>query len=79
MAMVASMLKEGAEFYARNFKFVEEEITIHGELRPTLATPNQVRLDLRTMVLRDYGKSGGIPTLVDAPPCRPYRGDRRLS
>jgi poly(3-hydroxybutyrate) depolymerase len=32
MAMVASMLKEGAELYARNFKFVEEEITIHGEL-----------------------------------------------
>ncbi|MGB9166484.1 MAG: alpha/beta fold hydrolase, partial [Rhodomicrobium sp.] len=40
---------------------------IHGELRPTLATPNTVRLDLRTMVLRDYGKPGGIPTLVDAP------------
>ena len=26
-----------------------------------------VRLDLRTMALRDYGKPGGIPTLVDAP------------
>jgi poly(3-hydroxyalkanoate) synthetase len=67
MAMATSMLKEGAELYAKNFKFVEEEIKIHGELRPALATPNQVRLDLRTMMLRDYGKPGGIPTLIDAP------------
>jgi polyhydroxyalkanoate depolymerase len=36
-------------------------------LRPTLATPNQVRLNLRTMALRDYGQPKGIPTLVDAP------------
>jgi len=57
----------GAELYARNINFIEEEIKIHDELRPTLATPNQVRLDLRTMVLRDYGKPSGIPTLVDAP------------
>jgi hypothetical protein len=67
MAMAATMLKEGTELYAKNLKFVEEEIKIHGELRPALATPNQVRLDLRTMVLRDYGKPGGIPTLIDAP------------
>src|SRR5665647_3380460 len=67
MAMAATMLEEGTELYAKNLKFVEEEIKIHGELRPALATPNKVRLDLRTMVLRDYGKPGGIPTLVDAP------------
>jgi hypothetical protein len=34
---------------------------------PPLQTPNQVRLDLRTMVLRDYGKPSDIPTLVNAP------------
>ena len=67
MAMATAMLEEGTELYAKNAKFVEEEIKIHEELRPTLATPNQVRLDLRTMVLRDYGKPGGLPTLVDAP------------
>jgi len=67
MAMAAAMLEEEAELYAKNLKFVEEEIKIRDELRPRLATPNQVRLDLRTMVLRDYGKPGGIPTLVDAP------------
>ncbi|MDR3537428.1 MAG: alpha/beta fold hydrolase [Acetobacteraceae bacterium] len=67
MAMGAEMLEEGTELFGRNMKFVEEEIKIHDELRPTLATPNKVRLDLRTMTLRDYGKQGGIPTLVDAP------------
>ena len=67
MAMAMTMLEDGAELYAKNLKFAEEEIKIHDELRPVLATPNQARLDLRTMVLRDYGKPGGIPTLVDAP------------
>jgi poly(3-hydroxyalkanoate) synthetase len=67
MAMAASLMEEGVELYARNLKFVEEEIKIHHELRPNLATPNTVRLDLRTMKLRDYGKANGIPTLVDAP------------
>jgi polyhydroxyalkanoate depolymerase len=67
MAMAASLMESGAQLYAKNLKFAEEEIKIHGDLRPTLATPNTVRLDLRTMKLRDYGKPGGIPTLVDAP------------
>ncbi len=67
MAMAMRMLEDGAELYAKNLKFAEEEIKIHDELRPILATSNQVRLDLRTMALRDYGQPGGIPTLVDAP------------
>ncbi|HUI22379.1 MAG TPA: alpha/beta fold hydrolase [Methylocella sp.] len=65
--MAAALAEEGAELYARNINFIEEEIKIHDELRPRLATPNQIRLNLRTMVLRDYGKPGGTPTLVDAP------------
>jgi poly(3-hydroxyalkanoate) synthetase len=67
MAMAASLAEQGAELYAKNLKFVEEEIKIHDELRPNLATANAVRLDLRTMKLRDYGKPGAMPTLVDAP------------
>ncbi len=67
MAMAAQLMEGGTELYARNLKFVEEEIKIHDDLRPELATPNTVRLDLRTMKLREYGKRGGIPTLVDAP------------
>jgi poly(3-hydroxyalkanoate) synthetase len=67
MAMAAKMLEEGTELDAKNLKFVGEVIKLHGGLRPTLATRNKVRLDLRTMVLRDYGKPVGIPTLIDAP------------
>jgi len=67
MALAAALVEGGTELYARNLRFVEEEIKIHEDLRPELATPNEVRLDLRTMVLRDYGKPGGIATLVDAP------------
>ena len=59
MAMAAALAEEGLERYAKNLRFVEEEIKIHGELRPKLATPNVVRLDLRTMALRDYGSPGG--------------------
>ena len=34
MAMAASLMEQGAELYAKNLKFVEEEIKIHDELRP---------------------------------------------
>jgi poly(3-hydroxyalkanoate) synthetase len=67
VAMASALAAEGAELYARNLKFVEEEIRIRSDLRPTLATPNRVRLNLRTMLLREYGRPGKIPTLVDAP------------
>ena len=67
IAMASALAARGAELYARNLKFVEEEIRIRADLRPSLATPNKLRLDLRTMLLRDYGKPGKIPTLVDAP------------
>ncbi len=67
MAMAAALFEQGVQLYAKNLKFVEEEIKINEELRPSMATPNRVRLDLRTMVLREYGTRGGIPTLVNAP------------
>jgi poly(3-hydroxyalkanoate) synthetase len=67
VAMASALAAEGAEIYARNLKFVEEEIRIRHDLCPTLATPSRVRLDLRTMLLRDYGRPGKLPTLVDAP------------
>jgi len=62
-----ALAKEAPEVILKNLKFAAEEIKIHAELRPKLATPNGVRLDLRTMVLRYYGRPGGIPTLVEAP------------
>ena len=70
MVMATAMLEEGSElsaFYSRDFKFLAEENKLQTRLRPILATPNQVRLDLRTMLLRDYGKSNGISTPVIAP------------
>ncbi len=67
MAMATQLFEQGSELYAKNLKFVDEEIRIHDNLRPKLATPNQARLDLRTMVLREYGRPGGLPTLVNAP------------
>lgn len=67
VAMAATLVERGAELYARNVGFIDEEIKIHGELRPALATANEVRLDLRTMRLRDFGKPAGTPALVHAP------------
>jgi len=67
MVMATELTRQGLEAYARNLRFVEEEIKIHEELRPQLATPHRVRLDLRTMKLCDYGGPDGLPTLVDAP------------
>ena len=63
------MIEKGIEVAARNMKFLNEEMKLEHDLKPTLATPNAVRLNLRTMTLREYGSpvEGGIPTLVDAP------------
>jgi len=67
MVMAGTLAKGGTELLAKNLKFVDEEIRIHAEQRPKVATANVARLELRTMVLRDYGRPGGIPTLVNAP------------
>src|SRR5271157_5558916 len=67
VALVAGTEKAKAELALRNLEFVQEEIKLHGGLKAKVASANVVRLDLRTMVLRDYGRPGGIPTLVNAP------------
>ena len=61
VAMVAGMEQAKADLALRNLEFVQEEIKLHGGLKAKVASPNVVRLDLRTMVLRDYGRPGGIP------------------
>jgi poly(3-hydroxyalkanoate) synthetase len=60
---------QGMALYARNLAFLREEMKIHRELRPDLATANRVMLDLRTMTFRDYSVPGGrgLPTIVEAP------------
>src|SRR3974390_129628 len=67
LALAASLAEKSAELDARNLKFIEEELKLHSGPPAKVATPNTVRLDLRTMVLRDYGQPSGIPTVVDAP------------
>lgn len=69
MLAAAQMAEEGIELYAKNLKFVGEEIKINHERRPEPATSNRVMLDLRTMIFRDYSSSDakGVPTIVDAP------------
>ena len=69
MLAAAELAEEELKLYAKNMKFIAEEVKIHHGLRPKLATANRVGLDLRTMVFRDYSAAGaaGIPTIVDAP------------
>ena len=64
-----AMIEEGMEVATKNIKFFNEEMKFEHDLKPTLATPNRLRLNLRTMALREYGSpvEGRIPTLVDAP------------
>lgn len=50
MAAAAQFAEKGMDLYAENLKFFEEEVKIHSELRPALATANRVMLDLRTML-----------------------------
>lgn len=69
MVAAARVTEKGLEFYADSLNFLAEEIKIHHDLRPQLATPNHVMLDLRTMVFRDYSTQDAKsrPTVVDAP------------
>ena len=69
MLAAAALAERGLELYADNVKFLGEEVKIHHGLRPHLATPNRILLDLRTMLFRDYSApdAHGIPTIVAAP------------
>ncbi len=69
MVAAARLAERGLDLYATNLKFLAEEAKIHGELRPQLATQNEVQLDLRTMKFRSYSsaQASGIPTIVIAP------------
>ncbi len=53
VALVAGMEKAKADIALKNLEFAQEEIKLHGGLKAKVASPNVVRLDLRTMVLRD--------------------------
>jgi poly(3-hydroxyalkanoate) synthetase len=69
MTAATKMAEQGLDVFRKNLEFLAEEQKIDVVLQPKLATANQVMLDLRTMVLRDYSAEGatGVPTIVDAP------------
>ena len=51
------------------FKFTEEVHKIDYELTPVWATSNTIKLDLKTMLLRNFSRESaeGIPVIIDAP------------
>ncbi len=69
MQLAASLIEQSLELAARNVKFLDEELRLHGGIKPRLATAHSVRLKLRTLDLCDYSTSAanGLPTLVNAP------------
>lgn len=69
MAAATQFAEAGIDLLSRNFRFLNEEVKLQHGLKPALATPNRVALDLRTMHFRDYSAPGatGLPTIVDAP------------
>lgn len=69
MQLAASLTEQGLDLLARNVKFLDVELRLHGGLKPRLATAHSVRLKLRTLDLCDYSQPGAAdtPTLVIAP------------
>lgn len=67
--LAADMAEQELDLMARNVRFLDEEMRLHGGIKPRLATAHEVRLKLRTLDLCDYStaSASGIPTLVDAP------------
>lgn len=67
--LAAAFIEAGNSWTARYMHFLAEEEKLHFELRPSLASPNQPLLALRTMTFRDYSvaPAAGLPTIVDAP------------
>ncbi|MDR7331264.1 alpha/beta fold hydrolase [Roseateles asaccharophilus] len=67
-AAAMSLGGQALQLMKRNANFMVEADHIDHPPQPEWATPNTVRLDLKTMRLRDFGATGsGTPVLVDAP------------
>ena len=69
VSIATNMARQGLELVAHNVNFLNEELRLHGGIKPALATAHRIRLRLRTLDLCDYSvpHARGIPTLVDAP------------
>ncbi len=69
VAAAAGLFEAGQSIMTHNLAFLSEEIRIADSPAPQFATANNVRLDLRTLRLREFGDAGaqGLPVLIDAP------------
>lgn len=69
IAAASALFEAEVDLTARNLKFMTEEAKLTHIPPPRLATPSVARLDLRTMVLREYGMADapGLATLIDPP------------
>jgi poly(3-hydroxybutyrate) depolymerase len=69
IAAASAMFEAELDVTSHNLKFLAEEARITNSAEPEFATASTARLDLRTMVLRDYGvaEGSGLPTLIDTP------------
>jgi len=66
-AAAIELEEEGMKLYRQNVEFLAEAGELAVPPEPKWATPNSVVLDLDSMRLREFGASGGVPVLVDAP------------
>ncbi|MBW9335871.1 alpha/beta fold hydrolase [Herbaspirillum sp. RU 5E] len=70
MMLATEVFRQGQDVVDKHLRFLEEEAKLHALHHPQMATANRVRLALRTLSLREYGKPGAahaVPTLVVAP------------
>lgn len=63
------IIQDELTFSSDILKFTEEAHKLDRELKPIWATSNTVKLDLKTMLLRDFSESGAksLPVIIDAP------------
>jgi len=66
-AAAIELEEEGMKLYRQNLEFLAEAGELAVPPEPQWATPNRVVLELDSMRLREFGASGGVPVLVDAP------------
>jgi poly(3-hydroxybutyrate) depolymerase len=71
LAPAIELAEEGLQAFQENLKFLREAETIAAPPPPEWASPNQIRLDLDTMRLRDFSASDRsaeqYPVIIDAP------------
>jgi hypothetical protein len=56
MMLATEVFRQGQDVVDKHLRFLEEEARLHALHHPQMATTNRVRMALRTLSLREYGK-----------------------